>query len=153
MKQTQSHNQALVEGNGGSDTQTSPSVDKDRSMAEWTTLGISIAILIFVLGLTTYLYVRGGEKPAVILVEPQMQEIRQDNGSYYLPVIVRNEGDPTVEEVNIEAELDTGAGEPETAQFTVNFLAGGEQVEGTFVFQHNPAEGNLTARVISFQKP
>ncbi len=82
-----------------------------------------------------------------------MQELRQDNGGYYFPVIVRNEGDPTVEEVTIEAELDIGSGEPETAQFTVNFLAGGEQVEGTFAFQHDPAEGDLTARVMSFQEP
>ncbi|HEV2073517.1 MAG TPA: TIGR02588 family protein [Thermomicrobiales bacterium] len=153
MNQKQTHDQAQEERNGSSSNQTSPSGDKDRSVAEWTTLGISIAILVFILGLTTYLYVRGGEKPAAILVEPQMQELRQDNGGYYLPVIVRNEGDPTVEEVNIEAELDTGAGEPETAQFTVNFLAGGEQVEGTFVFQHDPAEGDLTTRVMSFQEP
>lgn len=153
MNQTQPHNRAQKEINGGSDKRTSPSADKDRSVAEWTTLGISFTILILILGLTTYLYVRGGQKPAVILVEPQMQELRQDSGGYYLPVIVRNVGDPTVEEVLIQAELDTGAGEPETAQFTVNFLAGGERVKGTFVFQHDPAEGDLTARVISFQEP
>lgn len=153
MNQRQPHGQVHGEGNGGSDSQTSPSGDKDRSVAEWTTLGISIAILIFILGLTTYLYVRGDEQPAIILVEPQMQELRQDSGGYYLPVIVRNEGDPTVEEVHIEAELDAGTGEPETAQFMIHFLAGGEQLEVTFIFQHDPAEGELTTRATSFQEP
>lgn len=147
--QPQDHKQ----GHAESDNRAAPSDNTPRSIAEWTTLGISITILVTVLGLVTYLYLRGDEEPAVILVEPRMQEIRQDEGGYYLPVIVRNEGDPTVEEVLIEAELDTGTGQPETAQFTVNFLAGGEQVHGTFIFQHDPAEGELTARVISFQEP
>jgi uncharacterized protein (TIGR02588 family) len=135
------------------DNQTTPSDNDSRSVAEWTTLGISITILITILGLVTYLYLRGDEEPAVILVEPQMQELRQDEGGYYLPVVVRNEGDPTVEEVHIQAELDTRTGKPETAQFTISFLAGGEQVQGTFIFQHDPAKGELTARVISFQEP
>lgn len=153
MNQRQPHDQVDEEGNRDSESQTSPSGDKDRSVAEWTTLGISIAILLAILGLVTYLYGRGDEQPVVILVEPQMQELRQDEGEYYLPVIIRNEGDPTVEEVHIEAELDTGTGEPETAQFTIHFLAGGEQIEGTFIFQHDPAEGDLTTRATSFQEP
>lgn len=153
MNQRQPHGQVHDEGNGGSESQMSPSRDKDRSVAEWTTLGISIAILIAILGLVTYLYVRGDEQPVVILVEPQMQALRQDEGGYYLPVIIRNEGDPTVEEVHIEAELDTGSGETETAQLTIQFLAGGEQLEATFIFQHDPAEGELTTRATSFQEP
>jgi uncharacterized protein (TIGR02588 family) len=138
---------------GGEGNRFAPGGEKYSSVAEWTTLGISIAILVTIVGLVTYLYVGGGERPPVIVVETQVQELRQDEGGYYLPVTIRNEGDATVENVQVGAELDTGSGQPETTQITVAFLAGGEQVEGTFVFEHDPLQGELTTQVTSFQEP
>lgn len=126
---------------------------KDRSIAEWTTLGISSVILLTVVGLITFLSFDKDTQAPVITVEPLLNEVREDASGYYLPVIVRNEGGRTVEEVQILVELDTGSGEPETAELTVVFLAGGEEVRGTSIFEHNPTEGEVTARATSFQEP
>ncbi len=72
---------------------------------------------------------------------------------YYLPVDVINKGDQTVESVEIEAELDSSVGGPQTASFTVQLLAGGETVRGTFVFQDDPRQGQLRVGAVSYNQP
>jgi len=110
-------------------------------------------IVLVVVGLITYLYASGDSQPPVISVEPVLDSVRQDTGGFYIPVDITNTGDQTAQDVEIEGELDTGSGAPEVAEFTIPFLAGGEQVQGTLVFQSDPEQGQLTARVTSFQDP
>lgn len=124
-----------------------------RTVAEWTTLAISIAILLGIVGLITWLYQRGAEELPLIVAEAKLDRLRQEESGYYLPVEVVNEGDKTVEDVVIEAELDTGSGEPATAEIIVGFLAGGERVEGVFVFDEDPSSGELTVRAVSYLDP
>jgi uncharacterized protein (TIGR02588 family) len=127
--------------------------DKSRSIAEWTTLAISAAILVGIVGMITWLSFRGAERPPMIVVEPDLQAVRHDDSGYYVPVVIRNDGDATVEEALVQGELDTGSGEPETVQITISFLAGGEKAQGTFVFRDDPASGELTTGVLSYQEP
>ena len=130
-----------------------PEQDRERSIAEWVTLGISIAVVLAVVGLISLFSLRGGNAPPAIAVEPRMDALRHDEGGFYLPVVVRNEGDRTAEDVVVSAELDAGEHPTETADFTITFLAGGDEVEGTFVFRSDPARGDLTVRVVSFLEP
>jgi len=133
--------------------QTRHTNNKQRSIAEWTTLTISVAILVGILGLVSWLHFSDSDRPAVITVEAQIDQIRQEESGYYLPVIVRNEGNITVEDVQVQAELDSGSGEPETADFLITFLVGDEEVHGTFIFQNDPSQGELTTAAGSFKFP
>lgn len=134
---------------GGPDQAASES----RSAAEWTTLVMSVLVVLGVVGLVTVLHVGGGDDPPVIAVEPMTDTVRRETDGYYLTVEVRNRGDRTAENVQVQAELDTGSGTPLTADFTIPFLAGGELVEGTFVFAEDPAQGDLTIEATSYQEP
>lgn len=125
---------------------------KGRTVAEWTTLAISAAMVVSMLGLVTYLYVRGDSQPAIVTASAQLDKLRQDDSAYYVPVQVTNEGDRTVEDVTIEGELAVD-GQVETAEITVTFLAGGERVTGAFVFSQDPSQGELTVRPISYKDP
>jgi uncharacterized protein (TIGR02588 family) len=127
--------------------------DKGRSIAEWITFAISLAILISVVGTITWLSFRGEDRPPVITVEVQMDQLRQEESGYYLPVLVRNGGNDTVEDAVIQGELDTGEGQPETVDLTVTFLAGGEEINATLVFRDDPSAGELTTGVISYKEP
>lgn len=127
--------------------------EKERSIAEWTTLVISAAILIAVVSMITWLSFQGAERPPIIVVEPNLDAVREDDSGYYVPVVIRNDGDSTVEEALVQGELDTGSGQPETVQITISFLAGGEEVAGTFVFRDDPASGELTSGVSSYKEP
>lgn len=153
MNQEHDQNKSQDQAQGGGGKETTPSQSDSRSVAEWTTLGFSIAILLGIFGLITYLYVRGDERPPIIVAEARLDELRTNANLYYLPVDVMNQGDRTAEAAQIQAELDAGSGQPEMAEFTVSFLAGGEKVRGTFIFQNDPEQGELTVRAISYKEP
>lgn len=126
---------------------------RGRSIAEWTTLAISAVILVALVGGLTWLYFRGTERPATVVVEPQMDQLREEDSGYYLPVIIHNTGDTTAANAVVQGELDTGSGQPETAEITIDFLDGDEEVAGTFVFRSDPRSGELTVGVTSFEEP
>lgn len=133
---------------GREGTQASP-----RSIAEWTTLGISALVLLAMVGLVSYLHLNGGEDPPAIVVETRLDDVRHTDDGYYLPVVVRNRGDRTAEDVRVQAELETGSGAPVTAEFAITFLAGGEVAGGTFIFSEDPEQGTLTVAPVSYQEP
>ena len=122
-----------------------------RSVAEWTTLIIGVVLIVGLVGLVTYLYVSGGNQPPAIVATPLDQEIRHEEGAYFLPIAVTNRGDQTAEDVMIQAELAAGQEAPEMSEFTIDFLAGGETEEGTAVFSTDPLAGELTIDVASFR--
>jgi uncharacterized protein (TIGR02588 family) len=127
--------------------------DKSLTIAEWTTLAISAAILVGIVGMITWLSFRGDEHPPMVTVEANLEDVRQEDSGYYLPIVIRNEGDDTIEDATVRGELDSGSGQAETVDLTVTFLSGGEEVRGTVVFQDDPTEGELTLAVTSYKEP
>ncbi len=123
-----------------------------RTTAEWISLFVSVAIVLVLVGGLVYQIFARGNRPPVIEVKPLIEEVRQEGDSYYLPLDITNNGDRTAENVEVMLSLDTGEGEPETMQFQVQFLDGGETENQTVVFQNNPTEGELT-HTASFHVP
>lgn len=121
--------------------------------AEWVTLVISAVILIGIVGAISWLSFQGRERPPIIAVEARVEDVREEESGYYLPIVIRNDGDRTVEDAVIRGELNSGDGSPEKAELRVMFLAAGEQVNGTMVFQEDPATGQLTVGVVSYRDP
>jgi uncharacterized protein (TIGR02588 family) len=126
---------------------------RERSVAERTTLAISIILILGLVGLVTYVSINGGNEPPIVEAKPLPAEMRHEGESYYLPVTVTNRGGRTAQEVLIQAELVGGDGSSEETDFTLDFLAGGETREGTVVFTTDPSTGELTIAVASFQSP
>ena len=124
-----------------------------RSHAEWTTLAISVSIILVFLGLITWLQITSNGKPAIVAVEPQIENIRHDDTGYYLPVTVRNDGAETIEDVRIQASLVLPSGETEDREFAIDFLVRDEVTGGTFVFTHDPTDGDLTVSAGSYRVP
>jgi uncharacterized protein (TIGR02588 family) len=123
-----------------------------RSAAEWTTLAVSIAVLVTLVGLVTYLYVAGGGEPAVIEVHPRLDAVRREQDAYYLPVQVINRGDRTAEDVRVALTRFDDAGPQESGEVAFRFLAGGETGHATIVFRGDPTRGTLGS-VVSYLDP
>ncbi|MDP9371387.1 MAG: hypothetical protein M3Q65_02800 [Chloroflexota bacterium] len=125
--------------------------------AEWVTLGISVAILLLLVGLTTWLLLAGGQRPPTIEVRPHPEAVRRDGGAYYLPVTIANRGDQAAEEIHIQLLLaphgSADGGGRETVEFVIEVLAGGATEEVTAVFRTDPARGDVTVDGISFREP
>ncbi|HVG00974.1 MAG TPA: hypothetical protein VND68_14135 [Chloroflexia bacterium] len=125
---------------------------QERTTAEWVSLFISVAIVLALVGGLVYQIFAGGHRPPTIDVKPLMEEIRREGDSYYLSLDITNSGDRTAENVEVMLSLDSGEGDPETMQFQVQFLDGGETENQTVIFKNNPAEGELT-HTASFHVP
>jgi uncharacterized protein (TIGR02588 family) len=150
----------VTRGDAGGESGRSPSEEergeagegqRRRSAAEWTTLAVSIFLILGLLALVTYVSMTGGNDLPIVEARPLDQEMRHEGESYYLPVAVTNRGGRTAEEVVVEAELAGRDGSSEASEFTLDFLAGGETREGTAVFATDPSAGELTIDVASFQ--
>lgn len=125
-----------------------------RSVAEWTTLGISVAILLVVVGLVGYQQLFGASQPAAIEVTPRLQQVRQEGDAYYLQVDVTNKGDRTAEDVRVEVSLTSdGRHQKMSSELRIMFLAGHETSRGTVVFGEDPRRGVLTTEVVSYLQP
>lgn len=130
----------MSEKNGEQKRQTN---DKGRSLVEWITLGISVTILLVVAGLVVYESQVDDDQPTVIEVRPAFDELRQEQGHFYLPVAVTNNGNRTVSALQVEIRLMGPDGAVQSSSLDIDFLAGGASVGGVVVFGEQPTPENV----------
>ena len=128
-------------------------VQQERSLAEWVTLAISVAIVLGLLGLVTYLYLDDGLTSAVIEVTPLIGETRESGARFYVPVEIENTGGKTVEQLLVTVSLTLPNGSTEDAQFTVDFLAGGASQGAVASFSEDPREHEVGVSAVSYVEP
>ena len=120
-----------------------------RSTAERVTFAVAALILGVVVALIIA-EIPGSKEPA----SPQVQvgsPVERD-GHFEVPVSVENIGEETAENVQINATLTLDDGE-QTADQSVDFLAGGETEEVVFLFDDDPADGELEVTVGGYSVP
>lgn len=115
-----------------------------RSVAEWTTLAGSCAVLFLVISLIVF-QMRGELEPPAP-VAALTGEVRVVDGRHHVGVEVENNGDLTAANVQVSAELIVGETEISADQ-TILFLVGGETADVVFVFDLDPAVGELSVTV------
>lgn len=123
-----------------------------RSFAEWITAAIAFTIVLLVAGLVVYDWITTPALPPTISIR-QAGEIRAANNQFYVPFEVENSGGTTAESVQVRAELAIDGQVVEDGEQTIDFLAGAETQNGAFVFRRDPAQGELTLRIASYQEP
>lgn len=121
-----------------------------RSAPEWVVFGVSALVLAIVV-VTLVALAFSGSAPAEPVVEADAG-VTEMGGQFFVPVEVVNRGDDAAEQVQVQAELTIGD-QTQTADQVVDFLGAGESRRLTFVFDDNPADGELVTRVVSFAEP
>lgn len=124
-----------------------------KNWLEWTVFAVGLLLTLGTVGVLVYeLASQGDRMPPTIVVRLGASEKRADH--YAVPVTVENKGDETAEGVHIQVTLDLESqGQPETADFNVQFLPGHGTWEGWVTFRSDPATGTLQARPLGYQKP
>jgi uncharacterized protein (TIGR02588 family) len=122
-----------------------------RSAAEWTTLIISLLVIAGLVGLVVVLSVTGGADPPRFAAAPALEDVRQHEAAYYLPIEVTNLSGLPAQDVRVVGELALLGAEPVTAEFTIDILAGGESRAGTMIFSDDPTAHAFSVRVESFR--
>lgn len=123
-----------------------------RITAEQITVTVSSLIVIALLGLICFLWVTQNDEPPIITVT-QTAPAFGTGGQYYVPYSVSNEGGDTADSVQILAELKIGGEAIETAEQEIDFLSGSEQADGMFIFENDPAQGELTIKSTGYRLP
>jgi uncharacterized protein (TIGR02588 family) len=117
-----------------------------KNPLEWTVFGLSAILVIAVFGVLAQEAIRWKDSPAdlhVELGEPELQD-----GAWWLPVKVRNDGEGLATDVEIEV---TAGGEQ--AGFTVDFAPRGTAREGRVSFPESVDPRDARVSIRGYQEP
>lgn len=123
--------------------------DDVRTLAEWVTLLGSLAILLAAFAAVAYLYVNDDDLPITIRAEANLEDVRESNGTYFVPVTAFNEGDSAASNVQIQADLTMGD-QVESSGFSILTLSGNDSETGVIAFTRDPREAEFVVRVASY---
>jgi uncharacterized protein (TIGR02588 family) len=121
-----------------------------RSRAEWITFGVAFSILAFVVTLIVVQAV--GSKSPPTPVASVVGIPRESDGRFFVSIAVTNLGDKTAQNVQVVSELRID-GSSATGEQSIDFLAGHQIVDLVFVFDQDPALGELSVSVAAFTLP
>lgn len=126
---------------------------EQSTTAERITLSISLVILVGILAVAVWSNMKTGDAPPDIVVEADIENVRETDSGFYVPITITNNGGMTAQNAIVAGELDLGDGQPETAEITISFLAGGEEEAAEMVFSAHPDEGEFTVGPSSYSQP
>lgn len=128
------------------------SAARSRSWAEWITFTITATVLCVLVALVIVDWVVTQDRPPAFTVQV-VDRVRLEAGRYYVPFSIQNTGGRVARTVQVTAELHIDGLDDETGEQQIDFLSGQEIKRGSFVFNHNPKDGEITLRVASYRSP
>lgn len=122
-----------------------------KNWLEWSVFAVSLAITLAVLAVLVVSEIRSREEPADIRVYVGAP-VRGASG-HRLPVVVRNEGDQTAEQVHVEVVLRRGESEEERGSLTIAFVPRRSERRGWVSFRSDPRCCAVDARAVGYEEP
>lgn len=125
-----------------------------QSMAEKTTLGVSMLVVAALVGAALFEHF-GREEPAGtwVTVEVASERAERRGDRFYVPFAVANAGAEPAEEVEVVFEVTRGEEVLEESTTTIAFLPATGSAAGELVTEFDPATHGITARVGTLQGP
>ena len=122
----------------------------NKNWLEWTVFGMSVALILLVIGFLIFESATMGDALPDIQVQTGTPEAR--TGYFAVPLEVTNKGDQTAEGVHIEVVLRSG-GKEDRADLEIAFLPRRGAREAWVTFKTDPRQGTLETRVLGYEKP
>ena len=123
-----------------------------KNLLEWIVFGISLILITAVVGLLVVEEIRSPERPPNLRVTLG-EAVPGGDGTYRLPVTVRNEGGQTAEQARLEVTLQSGGREIERAELTMAFVPRDSSRRGWVILQHDPRCCEVSAAAVGFNQP
>lgn len=125
----------------------------EQTGAERITLAISLALLAILVGGIVWIELQRGDARARITVTPHFDAAYQHDGDWYLPTTIRNDGDRPTDVLHVSLERPIEGEQPEVAELVYAFVSGGEEVDGTAVFDEEPTADTIEVDVVAVTDP
>ncbi len=124
----------------------------EKNWLEWTVFALSAVL---VSGILAYLFF---DMATVTRTAPHivvsLGASKTQQNHYLIPLIVRNHGVQTAQQIEIHVSLQKGGKEQEQARVLIDFLARGSSRNAWVGFKSDPyLADKIVARVISYQTP
>ncbi|MBB6611712.1 hypothetical protein H7F15_11740 [Pontibacter sp. Tf4] len=126
--------------------------DDRKNWLEWLVFGLSLAMLLGILGYLTYQTViyKNTDPEVYAKGVPDPSELAPNR----YKVTVYNKGGTTAEAVIVEFTLYSQGQEPEVSELTIPFSPKESEREGWVIFRSSPATADsVVARIVSYKKP
>ncbi|HEV7766318.1 MAG TPA: hypothetical protein VGQ76_15040 [Thermoanaerobaculia bacterium] len=122
-----------------------------KNPVEWSVFVVSALLVAACVALLIAGSMRNGDKPPEIVVTTGAP-VKVASG-FGMPVRVRNLGDETAGQLQVEIALESEGKELESASLNVPFVPRHSEREGWVVFRQDPRCCNVVARAHAFEKP
>lgn len=119
-----------------------------RDIAEVVTLVLSIIVVAVLVGGVAAVELTS-DRPPALTAEIALDAVRSDDGRFYLPVTVRNDGDQAAEAVLVVVVVRIDDREVEH-ELLIDYLAGHGSADGVAVLGQDPRGTEVTVEVRSF---
>lgn len=122
-----------------------------KNILEWTVFAISAVLLAGVMIVLVQAGMQAGDEPPLLVIETGPSTVTR--GGYRIPVLIRNTGQTTAEDVLVNVELVSGESRIESAELTVPFVPRHSEREGWVLFQRDPGCCTVRAHAVAFNAP
>jgi uncharacterized protein (TIGR02588 family) len=126
--------------------------EDDKNILEWIVFSLSLVLITAILGYLVYqtaTYQSGSPDLGVSYVHDP-----SPHAPYRYFIRIRNDGQETAEEVQIELVLEKDGAELESAAMSIPYSPKKSTREGWVNFSKNPSDADtLYARVVSYKRP
>ena len=123
----------------------------EKNWLEWVCFGISILLVIGLLGYLLYAAVTTGKSPAHI--ELQLGPSQERGGKFFINVVAENRGEQTAEGVYVEVVLKAN-GKEERGMFVIDRLPRQGKRQGIVTFETDPRlASTVEARALGYAEP
>jgi uncharacterized protein (TIGR02588 family) len=123
----------------------------EKNWLEWVCFGISLVLVIGLLGYLLYTAVTTGKSPAHI--ELQLGPPQERGGKFFINVVAENRGEQTAEGVYVEVVLKAN-GKEERGMFVIDRLPRQGKRQGIVTFETDPRlASTVEARALGYAEP
>jgi uncharacterized protein (TIGR02588 family) len=155
-----------AQGQGEDEEHTKKTTDPRRTIAEWTSLFVSLAVLGATLSVIIHGHVTRGETSPVLEAQADTSQTRHAGESYFVPVVVRNTGGAAARDVYLRvvpgaAQRTPQAGATQAAvalagdaaMVLIDLVHPGAEATGTAVFRTDPRASGVTVQILGYADP
>ena len=121
-----------------------------KNTLEWMVFSASVVLIAAVVGVLVYAAVTSEGRPPSVSVTSGSAIAAA--GGFAVPLDIRNDGDTTAEDVQIEVTLTIGS-EKERGSAVLPFVPHRSHRRAWVTFKNDPGRGTLDARVVGYREP
>lgn len=127
---------------------------KGRGAAEIVVATVSAGIVLFLVGYAIYHAITASGMLPRLTAVALISQVTEQDGKYVLPVEIRNETRPTVQDVRVVVRpLGTNADQTQAKEIIIRYLPENSQVKGYAILESKPQGARIQVQIQSYRMP